>query len=401
MTNGGTTMATSPRCGNTSTTGTYNFNEQLSGLSTGTYNYIACAENSRGEDCGDVESFTITRDTYVPPVVTNQMTVYTDSYSWINQNNGSVTLNGHYNNNTNGSTTTSFEYRRNGESTRSVIASTSSDNSRSFNVSLYSLYVGTYEYRACATGSTNGCGDWNTFYVNQNVIIDNNNNNQSTIQTLPVLYRGQDSALALLISGGHTEIVLSERPMHYTKLGETLDDAVGECYDKVARMLGLPYPGGPEISRLAQTGRGGGVALGHAFPRPMQHSNDLNFSFSGLKTAVLYYVKNKELTPDFKIAVATEFEQAVCDVLMHKLQKAVAETGAQTIIIGGGVAANTYLKTNFQTLADKNGLTLHISSKDLSTDNALMIGLCAMYHIDQGVLPSETINVLADSSLSF
>jgi hypothetical protein len=191
MTNGGSTVTTPTRCTNSSTTGTYNFNEQFSGLSTGSYNYKACAENSSGQVCGGVETFTISRDNY-NPIINNQMTVYTDSYSWINQDNGSVTLYGHYNNNTNGSTTTSFEYRRNGESTRSIIASTSSDNSRSFNVSLYSLSVGSYEYRACATGSTNGCGNWNTFYVNQNTYIDNNN--YSNVQTLPILYRGQDSA---------------------------------------------------------------------------------------------------------------------------------------------------------------------------------------------------------------
>jgi N6-L-threonylcarbamoyladenine synthase len=197
-------------------------------------------------------------------------------------------------------------------------------------------------------------------------------------------------AICLLISGGHTEIVLSTKPGEYKKIGETQDDAVGEAYDKVARLLSLPYPGGPEIGRLAEIGRKGDTS-GLKFPRPMMHTKDLNFSFSGLKTHILYFIRDfkKELDNDIKTQIATEFEESVKDVLIHKVKKAIEETGANTLVVGGGVASNGYLRENFEKLSADLGVDLFISSKELSTDNALMIALCAANQIENGVSPTE------------
>jgi N6-L-threonylcarbamoyladenine synthase len=230
-------------------------------------------------------------------------------------------------------------------------------------------------------------------------------------------------AICLLISGGHTELVVSRVSGEYEKIGETQDDAVGEAYDKVARLLGLPYPGGPEIGRLALEGRNAGVeAL--KFPRPMIHSKDLNFSFSGLKTHILYYIQRIQdnstvqsetanlesvkgtgleslysLDAGSKVFIATEFEEAVKDVLIYKTNKAIEETGAQTLVVGGGVASNLYLKDNFEILAKKMSVDFNISSRELSTDNALMIALTCANQIENGVKP--TGNFLAIGSKKY
>lgn len=189
-------------------------------------------------------------------------------------------------------------------------------------------------------------------------------------------------AIALLISGGHTEIVHIEKWGSYVILGQTRDDAVGEAFDKVARMLGLPYPGGPEISRLASQAR----ELRNSryeirLPRPMIHSNDLDFSFSGLKTAVLYTIRDltTELTDDIKMEIAREFEDAVVDVLISKTEKALIESGAQTLIIAGGVVANKKIREAFtECIKEKYpDIALYIPDKELSTDNAVMIAMAS------------------------
>ena len=147
--------------------------------------------------------------------------------------------------------------------------------------------------------------------------------------------------LALLISGGHTELVLMKEWLEYEMVGQTLDDAVGEAFDKVARMLGLPYPGGPEVSRLAELVRAGERAASdptYALPRPMLNDATCDFSFSGLKTAVLYLLKkNPEMSEREKQHLAHEFENAVTEVLWKKTARALEETGAKTLVIGGGV----------------------------------------------------------------
>ncbi len=191
-------------------------------------------------------------------------------------------------------------------------------------------------------------------------------------------------ACALLISGGHTEIAHIPRLRSYKVIGKTKDDAVGEAFDKVARMLSLPYPGGPEISRLAEQARKESLVVREdlRLPRPMLHSKDLFFSFSGLKTSVLTKVKKEgELDDKVKKMLALEFENSVTDVLVAKVRQAIYETGAKSLIIGGGVSANTHIRFALKQLADSEGFSLFIPNRNLSTDNALMIASAGLLHI--------------------
>ena len=208
-------------------------------------------------------------------------------------------------------------------------------------------------------------------------------------------------AIALLISGGHTQIVLVKDWMQYKILGETRDDAVGEAFDKVARMMGLPYPGGPEISKLAAEGRrafslpftkgeaGRGSRSEIHLPRPMLHTPDYDFSFSGLKTAVLYMIqKIKTLDHETKCAIACEFENAVTEVLIKKTAKAVEKYKAKTILLGGGVASNNFIKQKFTELVDseplkEKNIKLYFPRKDLSTDNAIMIAMAGYFRLSK------------------
>ncbi|MEK7084841.1 MAG: tRNA (adenosine(37)-N6)-threonylcarbamoyltransferase complex transferase subunit TsaD [Patescibacteria group bacterium] len=187
-------------------------------------------------------------------------------------------------------------------------------------------------------------------------------------------------AISLLISGGHTELNLVEEWPHFKTIGETRDDAVGEAFDKVARMMGLPYPGGPEISRLAAEARQAEIQSGEKLPRPMIHESNFDFSFSGLKTAVLRLIKNKTLTEGEKLALAREFEDAAADVLVSKTIRAVEEYGAQTVIVGGGVSANTHIKSELKKALDKLGVALLYPPSGFETDNALMIALAGYFH---------------------
>jgi N6-L-threonylcarbamoyladenine synthase len=187
----------------------------------------------------------------------------------------------------------------------------------------------------------------------------------------------QMPAVALLISGGHTELVKVNSICDYKILGQTLDDAVGEAFDKVARLLGLPYPGGPHISRLAHEAYEAKISSPVKLPRPMIKSGNLNFSFSGLKTAVLYAVKKAEERGQFneayKKGLAYEFEQAVAEVLDSKLRRAITDSGARSIIVGGGVSANHVLRQKFEKTANELGIPIFLPSRHVSGDNALMI----------------------------
>jgi N6-L-threonylcarbamoyladenine synthase len=196
--------------------------------------------------------------------------------------------------------------------------------------------------------------------------------------------------LALLISGGHTELVVMKKWLEYELIGQTRDDAVGEAYDKVARMLALPYPGGPEISRLAESVREsnsqvfelGSSTPKFVLPRPMINEASCDFSFAGLKTAVLYLLKGRpELNEDEKKHLAHEFENAVIDVLWKKASRALDETGALTLVIGGGVSANTHIRRVFteKIRSEYLGVTLRIPQPALTTDNAIMIALAGFY----------------------
>jgi N6-L-threonylcarbamoyladenine synthase len=182
--------------------------------------------------------------------------------------------------------------------------------------------------------------------------------------------------IALLISGGHTELIEVDNIGSYEVLGATVDDAVGEAFDKVARMLELPYPGGPEISKLAEYARNNNIDKQISLPRPMIHSKDMTFSFSGLKTAVLYTLKKIEnVTVEQKQDIAREFEDAVTEVLISKTKMAIEKISTQSLIIGGGVIANTHIRKSFEQLAKEYSLSLYLPASGLSGDNALMIAL--------------------------
>ena len=194
-------------------------------------------------------------------------------------------------------------------------------------------------------------------------------------------------ALALLVSGGHTELVLMRAWNDYQILGRTKDDAVGEAFDKVARLLGLPYPGGPQISKLALTGHKGAQKL----PRPMLTSKDYDFSFAGLKTAARYLIaKFSVLEDQTKADIAREFQDAAVEVLVKKSARAGEEYGAKTFIVGGGVSANTYLREEIaRVFKTEKHMQVFLPDFSLSTDNALMIALA-------GYLKSENARMGSD-----
>lgn len=188
-------------------------------------------------------------------------------------------------------------------------------------------------------------------------------------------------ALALLISGGHTELIEITHWGKYQKIGQTKDDALGEAYDKVARMLDLPYPGGPQISKLASQIREKGGEDIFKFPRPMINSGDFNFSLSGLKTAVLYKVqeltKEKPIDDETRAQIAFSFEEAVTEVIIKKTHDALEQTGAKSLIVGGGVIANEHLRKNLYDLGESHSIDVFTPEKNLATDNAVMIAMAA------------------------
>jgi len=207
---------------------------------------------------------------------------------------------------------------------------------------------------------------------------------------------------ALLVSGGHTEILLiDDIATDVTMLGTTLDDAAGEAFDKVARLLGLPYPGGPHIDRVAKEGDGTAIP----FPRGLSRARDLtqhrwDFSFSGLKSAVARHVQAAELTgATLNVAdVAASFQDAVCDVLTAKTVDACREHGVDTLLVGGGVAANGRLRALIEERAAAAGLTVRVPRPNLCTDNGAMVAALGAEVVRRGVPPSS-LNLAADSSL--
>ncbi len=224
-------------------------------------------------------------------------------------------------------------------------------------------------------------------------------------------------ALALLVSGGHTELVLMKKPLHYEIIGETRDDAAGEAFDKVARLLGLPYPGGPAIAQQAdlwnfqfpirqladnfqtnskiknqnskQKLRVTDYELRITLPRPMINTKDFDFSFSGLKTAVLYLIRDLEKCGEnikkLRPAICKEFQDAVVDVLVAKTIRAAKEYKAKTILLGGGVAANKELRKRLaeEIKTQLPRSTFHVPRSTLTGDNALMIAVAAMERAKQ------------------
>tara|TARA_B100001057_G_scaffold50541_1_gene45018 strand:- start:21 stop:1022 length:1002 start_codon:yes stop_codon:yes gene_type:complete len=176
--------------------------------------------------------------------------------------------------------------------------------------------------------------------------------------------------ICLLVSGGHSMIVDVKEKGDYEILGQSQDDAVGEAFDKVAKMLNLPYPGGPHIENLAKKGE----SNKYDFPRPMINSNDLNMSLSGLKTSVLYTIqKIEKMDEQIKCDIAAAFQQAVVDVLIAKIKKAVDQTGRSDVIIAGGVAANQFLREEFKKLENQLNINVYYPNMKYCGDNAAMI----------------------------
>ena len=206
--------------------------------------------------------------------------------------------------------------------------------------------------------------------------------------------------LALLVSGGHTELVLAHKPNAYQKIGQTCDDAAGEAFDKVARLLGLPYPGGPEIANLAMYARKRGLTPFAPLPRPMLTDPSLNFSYAGLKTAVrVLCEKHRNLSQDDKAAIAMEFENAVIETLIGKTRRAIEKHTPKSVIVGGGVSANIRLREMMRTLVKQYPDTaLYLSDRAYATDNALMVALAA-YRNRNTTTDAEIL--VANANLSF
>jgi len=187
--------------------------------------------------------------------------------------------------------------------------------------------------------------------------------------------------VALLVSGGHTQLMRVDGIGEYTLLGETLDDAAGEAFDKSAKLLGLDYPGGPEISRLAESGDPAAYKL----PRPMLHSKDLNFSFSGLKTAVLTVVKKQgeHIDAQGKANIARGFVDAIVDVLVAKSITALQQTGLKRLVVSGGVGANRQLRAALDAAAGKKRFQVFYPELEFCTDNGAMIALAGALRLQK------------------
>ena len=185
--------------------------------------------------------------------------------------------------------------------------------------------------------------------------------------------------VALLVSGGHTQLMRVDGIGQYTLLGETLDDAAGEAFDKSAKLLGLGYPGGPALAKLAARGLPGRYKL----PRPMLHSGDLEFSFSGLKTAVLTLVKQSSNDEQTRADIAYAVQEAIVDVLAHKAQAALTHTGLKQLVVAGGVGANQLLRSRLTDSAHNSGSTVFYPDLEFCTDNGAMIAFAGALRLAQ------------------
>jgi len=187
--------------------------------------------------------------------------------------------------------------------------------------------------------------------------------------------------VALLVSGGHTQLMRVDGIGRYALLGETQDDAAGEAFDKTATLLGLGYPGGPELARLAESG----VSGHHRLPRPMIASGNLEFSFSGLKTAVMLLVRSADPDPDtqFRANVARDFQDAIVEVLTAKCARAMETTGLTRLVVAGGVGANRALRASLDAEGARRGFDVYYPETELCTDNGAMIALAAALRLQQ------------------
>ena len=200
--------------------------------------------------------------------------------------------------------------------------------------------------------------------------------------------------VALLVSGGHTQLMQVDGIGQYRLLGETVDDAAGEAFDKTAKLLGLGYPGGQSLANLATRGQAGRFKL----PRPMLHSGDLNFSFSGLKTAVALLISKHEAAPQMHADIARAFEDAVTDVLVEKSLTALEMTGLQQLVVAGGVGANAQLRQKLSHRLTALGATVFFPELEFCTDNGAMIALAGalrLQHINNAPRTADRFTVKA------
>jgi N6-L-threonylcarbamoyladenine synthase len=201
--------------------------------------------------------------------------------------------------------------------------------------------------------------------------------------------------LALLVSGGHSQLVAVESPTRMRIVGKTHDDAAGEAYDKTARLLGIPYPGGPELDRLARAGN----PRAYAFPRHRPNGDSLDLSFSGLKTSVRYFLESEAGLRAKREDVAASFQAAVVDVLMARVESAFARANYRAVVLSGGVAANSALQAALRRWSDRKGVTAFIPPPKYCTDNAAMIAAAAYHQRD--IARVDPLRLSADPNLPF
>ncbi|QDK81250.1 tRNA (adenosine(37)-N6)-threonylcarbamoyltransferase complex transferase subunit TsaD [Spirosoma sp. KCTC 42546] len=197
--------------------------------------------------------------------------------------------------------------------------------------------------------------------------------------------------LCLTVSGGHTQIVRIDSPLNMVVIGQTMDDAVGEAFDKSAKLLGLPYPGGPLIDKYAKTGNP------QAFKFPMGEMPNLDFSFSGIKTAIMYFLRdNTKINPAFideNLAdICASIQHTLIQILLNKLKRAVRETGIHELAIAGGVSANSGLRSALTQLGEEQGWNVYIPRFEYCTDNAAMIAMAAQFKYEQGEFTAQTVS---------
>lgn len=197
--------------------------------------------------------------------------------------------------------------------------------------------------------------------------------------------------VALLVSGGHTMLIEVRDIGCYELLGETRDDAAGEAFDKTAKLLGMPYPGGPELARLADAAAGGAFV----FPRPMLARPGLEFSFSGLKTAVLHAVRGREMSEKLKSDVAHAVQEAIVDTLVAKAVRALEQTGLDTLVVSGGVSANRTLRARLTQTVGRRGGRVYYPRIEFCTDNAAMIAVAGLARLAAGQHDSLAIEARA------
>ena len=202
--------------------------------------------------------------------------------------------------------------------------------------------------------------------------------------------------ISLVVSGGHTDIIYMKEHFDFNKIGGTLDDAVGECYDKVARVMGLSYPGGPLVDKLAHVGK-------HTYNLPIPLDDDTyNFSFSGIKSAVINLVHNEEQRGNIinKEDLATTFQENVIEIITKKTMKSLKEYNVNNLIMSGGVAANKGLREKLNTLCEENNINFTVPKIEYCTDNAAMIAAAGYYAFKKGLRANMTLNSIATDSLN-